>query len=104
MLRQQLRRVVVVPPQPFLDVDMCEVPCEETGSTYNDVRAELSLLQQRQSIEDERLSRLIKGSGKGRAKSPEFEFAARTILATGCSARAARDNILLSAQLFLATL
>ena len=34
-------------------------------------------------------------------QSPEFEFAARTILATGCSARAAKDNLLVGARLFL---
>ncbi len=31
----------------------------------------------------------------------EFEFAARTVLATGCSARAAKDNLLVGARLFL---
>ena len=47
------------------------------------------------------MSQLITGTGKGRGKSLEFEFAARTILATGCSARAARDQMLVYAQLFL---
>jgi hypothetical protein len=44
---------------------------------------------------------LLTGCGRGRGKSPEFEFAARTILATGCSARAAKDNLLVGARLFL---
>ena len=52
-------------------------------------------------MENERLSALLRGCGRGRGKSPEFEFAARTILATGCSARAARDNLLVGARLFL---
>ncbi len=52
-------------------------------------------------MEDERLRRLVHGQGKGRPKSAEFEFAARTILATGCLARAAQDNILVVAGLFL---
>jgi hypothetical protein len=101
MLRQDLRREHAVRPKELDPVDLAEVPCEEDGSTYNDLRAELSLMQEQQRIEDERLSRLVTGIGKGRGKSPEFEFAARTILATGCSARAARDQILVAAQLFL---
>jgi hypothetical protein len=52
-------------------------------------------------LENERLSALLRGCGRGRGKSPEFEFAARTILATGCSARAARENLLVGARLFL---
>ncbi len=102
MLRQALRREHTVPPEELHHVDLAEVPCEEDGSTYNDLRAELSLLQEQQCIgDDERLSRLVTGIGKGRGKSPEFEFAVRTVLATGCSARAARDQILVAAQLFL---
>ncbi len=46
-------------------------------------RRELDLLRRNASIEDERLRRLVHGSGQGRPKSAEFEFAARTILATG---------------------
>ncbi len=84
-------------------VGLSEVPCEENGTTENDVRRELLLLQEQVRKEDERVSRLITGSGKGRGKSLEFEFAARTILATGCSARAARDQMLVTGQLFLAT-
>ncbi len=101
MLHQQLRRRLAVEPGTNSVVDLSEVPCEEDGTTDNDVRKELLLLQEQVRIEDERMSRLITGSGKGRGKSLEFEFAARTILATGCSARAARDQILVTGQLFL---
>ncbi len=61
----------------------------EDGETEEDVLGELTLLRKRQHEEDERLRRLVHGSGSGRPKSAEFEFAARTNLATGCSARAA---------------
>jgi hypothetical protein len=101
MLLQQLRRVEDVSPVSSHVVDLSEVPREEDGTTENDVRLELLLLQKRVQEEDERVSRLITGTGKGRGKSLEFEFAARTILATGCSARAARDQLLVTAQLFL---
>lgn len=101
MLQQQLRRSLAVEPGSSSVVDLSEVPCEEDGTTDNDVRKELLLLQAQVRLEDERVSRLITGVGKGRGKSLEFEFAARTILATGCSARAARDQILVTGQLFL---
>ena len=52
-------------------------------------------------MEDDRYRRLVHGSGQGRPKSAEFEFAARTIFATGCSARAAKDQILVAAGRFL---
>ena len=101
MLRQQLRRV----PQTMINsievVDVDEIPCEEDGTTLNDLRNKLKLAEDQQHIEDERLARLIIGTGKGRGKSPQFEFAARTILATGCSARAAKDQILVAAKHFL---
>ena len=73
----------------------------EDGETEEDVMGELTLLRKRQHEEDERLRRLVHGSGTGRPKSAEFEFAARTILATGCSARAAQDQMLVAAGLFL---
>ncbi len=91
MLRQQLRRVPDATPGSGHIVDLSEVPCEEDGTTDNDVRRELVLLQKQLQEEDERVSQLITGTGKGRSKSLAFEFAARTILATGCSALAARD-------------
>ncbi len=72
----------------------------EDSETVEALRAELQLLKDKQYAEDERLRRLVHGTGKGRPKSAEFEFAARTILATGCSARAAQDNILIAAGLF----
>ncbi len=74
---------------------------DEDGETEEDVMGELTLLRKRQHEEDERLRRLVHGSGTGRPKSAEFEFAARTILATGCSARAAQDIMLIAAGLFL---
>ncbi len=74
----------------------------EDSETVEALRAELQLLKDKQYAEDERLRRLVHGTGKGRPKSAEFEFAARTILATGCSARAAQDNILITTGLFLA--
>lgn len=101
MLLQQLRRVEDLSPGSTHVVDLSEVPREEDGTTENDVRQELFLLQKQVQEEDDRLSRLITGTGKGRGKSLEFEFAARTILATGCSARAARDQLLVTGQLFL---
>jgi hypothetical protein len=101
MLRQQLRRVQDSLPTPVGAIDLSEIPCEEDGTTMNDLRRKLKLLEDQQRCEAERLDRLITGSGKGRGKSPQFEFAARTILATGSSARAAKDTILLAAKLFL---
>jgi len=102
MLQQQLRRAQVSTGVMNVVVDLTEVPCEDDETTYNDVRAELALVMEQQRNEAERLARLIRGTGKGNGKSPEFEFASRTILATGCSARAAKDQILVAANLFLA--
>ncbi len=101
MLRQQLRRAELHKGDIVVEVDLSEVPCEEDGTTDNDVRVEIALLLEEKRLETERLSRLIHGSGKGKGKSAEFEFASRTILATGCSARAAKDNMLVAANLFL---
>ncbi len=101
MLRQQMRRSDDNPEGALHDVDLGEVPCEEDGTTDNEVREELALLQKQVGKEEERISQLITGKGKGRGKSLEFEFAARTFLATGCSARSARDQMVVSAQLFL---
>jgi hypothetical protein len=103
MLLQQLRRVEDLSPGSSNVVDLSEVPREEDGATENDVRQELVLLQKQVQEEDDRVSRLITGTGKGRGKSLEFEFAARTILATGCSARAAREQLLVTGQLYLQT-
>ena len=101
MLQQQIRRGLDLATGNRDIVDLSEVPCEDDGTTLNDVRTELLMLQDQVRIEDDHFSRLIRGAGKGRGKSLEFEFAARTILATGCSARAARDQILVTGQLFL---
>ena len=82
-------------------VDWSSVPLVEDEKTANDLRGEIALMEENNRMENERLSVLLRGCGRGRGKSPEFEFAARTILATGCSARAARDNLLVGARLFL---
>jgi hypothetical protein len=101
MLRQQLRRVQDSKPIPAGVLDFSEIPCEEDGTTMNDLRRKIKLLEAQQCLEAERVDLLITGTGKGRGKSPELEFAARTILATGSSARAAKDTILVAAKLFL---
>ena len=84
-------------------IDLSAVRYEDDGKTENDLRAALALMEEERQIEEERLSKLLTGCGRGRGKSPEFEFAARTILATGCSARAAKDSLLVGAKLFLPT-
>jgi len=61
MLQQQLRRGLAVEPGSSSVVDLSEVPCEEDGTTDNDVRKELLLLQEQLRLEDERVSRLITG-------------------------------------------
>ena len=98
IVRQKLQRQSVPTPIGVLDLTGLDV---EDGDPEVDVRLEFALLQERQRVEDDRLRRLVHGSGQGRPKSAEFEFAARTILATGCSARAAKDQILVAAGLFL---
>ncbi len=82
-------------------VDLVDVPHEDDALSDNDLRAQLALIEELQRREEERLNKLLSGCGRGGGKSPEFEFAARTILATDCSARAARDNLLVGARLFL---
>ncbi len=82
-------------------VDWSSVPHEDDEKTMNDLRGEIALMDDNNRLENERLSALLRGCGRGRGKSPEFEFAARTILATGCSERAARENLLVGARLFL---
>ena len=101
MLKQQHRRIAVNL-EPSLDVlDLQEVPDEDDGKSSNDLRREIVLMEEKTRSEEDRLARLLKDCGRGKGKSPEFEFAARTILATGCSARAAKDNLLVGARLFL---
>ena len=63
-------------------VDMSEMNGDD-DIPYEVLRQELALLKLSGANEDERLRRLVYGTGKGRPKSPEFEFAARTILASG---------------------
>ena len=82
-------------------VDMSSVSDEDDGKSANDIRGELGILVEKLEREDKRLQCLLSGCGRGRGKSVEFEFAARSILATGCSARAAKDNLLVGARLFL---
>ena len=93
MLGQQLRRLELNKGELEVVVDLSEVPCEDDGTTENDVRVQLALALEEKCVETERLSRLLRGSGKGKGKSPELEFAARTILATGCSARGITFNL-----------
>jgi hypothetical protein len=102
MLGQQLRRLELNKGELEVVVDLSEVPCEDDGTTESNVRFQLALALEEKRVETERLARLLRGSGKGKGKSPKLEFTARTILATGCSARAAKDNILVAANLFLA--
>ena len=63
-------------------VDMSEMNGDE-DIPYEVLSQELASLKMSGSTEDERLRRLVYGTGKGRPKSPQFEFAARTILASG---------------------
>jgi hypothetical protein len=103
ILQQQHRRsagIMIMEPQIHV-VDFSNVPNEKDGKTNNDLRTEIVLMKDRLQSEENRLSKLLIGCGRGRGKSPEFEFATRTILATGCSARAAKDNLLIGARLFL---
>jgi hypothetical protein len=65
---------------PLVDLSGEEVSIDDPE---NDVRKELAILRNIQNVEDERVRRLVHGTGQGRPKSPAFEFAARTILATG---------------------
>ncbi len=96
MIRQQHRRMSDKLSDKVDVVDYSSVPDEDDGKTANDIRAELALLEEKKREEHKRLA-----SGRGGGKSPDFEFAARAIWATGCSARAAKDNLLVGARLFL---
>jgi hypothetical protein len=78
-LRQRIARLNDEPG--FTVVDLSEIDVSEKIAD-EDMRAELALLQFNKAVEDEFLRRLVYGAGKGRPKSPAFEFAARTILAT----------------------
>ena len=79
-LRQKIARQNVEPVLPVFDLSESE---GDAIIEEDEWRRELELLRLNASIEDERLRRLVHGSGQGRPKSAEFEFAARTILATG---------------------
>ncbi len=68
--------------RPSLVYDLTETNGEE-DSLLDEMREELALFKMKTSIEDERLRHLVHGSGTGRPKSAEFEFASRKILATG---------------------
>ncbi len=81
-------------------VDFSAVPDEEDGKTAYEMRAEFTLLMEKERVERERLGGLLNGCGRGGGKASQFEFAARAILATGCSARAAKENLLVGARLF----
>jgi hypothetical protein len=101
ILRQQQRRRSDKMDIDWNVVDLSAVPHVDDLKTYNDLKAELDAMVQQRQLEEERLLKLLRGCGRGGGKSLEFEFAARTILATGCSARAAKDNLLVGARLFL---
>jgi hypothetical protein len=101
IIQQQQRRQAGKMELELYVVDLADVPHEDDALSDNDLRAQLALMEELQRREEERLNKLLSGCGRGGGKSPEFEFAARTILATGCSARAARDNLLVGARLFL---
>ena len=101
MIRQQQRRMADKLSDTVDVVDFASVPDEGDGKSANDIREELDSLAEKVNEEHKRLESLLSGCGRGRGKSPEFEFAARSILATGCSARAAKDNLLVGARLFL---
>jgi hypothetical protein len=53
------------------------------------------------SSHDRALTEMVASSGKGRARSFAFELQVRSLLASGCSARAAREQLLQSARAFL---
>jgi hypothetical protein len=82
ILRQRFARINDEPG--FKVVDLSEIDKPEENAD-EDMRAELAELQLNKALEDERLRRLVYGAGQGRPKPPAFEFAARTILATGNS-------------------
>ena len=124
ILRQKLGRQSSERPTEVFDLSEMEV---EEDILVKDIMKELALLKLNVSAEDEWFRRLVRGAGQGRPKTAEFEFACRTILATGlpvpnpdmatplpfnraltsnlppsgCSARAARDQMLVAGQLFL---
>ncbi len=80
ILRQRLARLNDEPGFIVVDLSQIDKPEEKADE---DMRAELAELQLNKALEVERLRRLVYGAGQGRPKSPAFEFAARTILATG---------------------
>jgi hypothetical protein len=97
ILRQKLQRVSVN--TPFAVVDFTGLDVED-GEPDADVRAELAVLQERERVEDDRLRRLVHGSGQGRPKLRSLSLQPELFL-QGCSARAAKDQILVAAGLFL---
>jgi hypothetical protein len=70
---------------------------EEAGEAIQKLEEQLAefKLQEKKAVED------MKGPGKVRPKSLAFEHQVRTILASGCSARAAQDHVLSSARVYL---
>ena len=52
-------------------------------------------------IHERALTEMVASSGKGRARSFAFEHQVRSPLASGCSARAAREELIQSARAFL---
>ncbi len=80
ILRQKLVRQSIERPVEVFDLSKMEV---EEDILVKDIMEELALLKSQVSAEDERFRRLVRGAGQGRPKTAEFEFACRTILATG---------------------
>ncbi len=70
---------------------------EEAGEAIKKLEEQLVefKLQEKKAVEE------MKGPNKGRPKSLAFEHQVRTILASGCSARAAQDHVLSSARVYL---
>jgi hypothetical protein len=69
-------------------------------------RKKLAEFEEQRSEDKKEESRAVlemTAPGKGRPKSLAFEHQVRTILASGCSARAAVANVLGSARVYLTT-
>jgi hypothetical protein len=123
ILRQKLgRQTLQRPPEVF---DLSEKEVEDI--LVRDMVEELALLKLNVSVEDERFRRLVRGSGQGRPKRQSLNlrvgqfwqqvYPSLTLICphpltfnraktshlspSGCSARAARDQMLVAGQLFL---
>ncbi len=68
MLRQLQRRGEDKSEAALQDVDFGDLSCEDDGTTDNELRVKLASLQEQVRLEEEQLSQLITGQGKGRDK------------------------------------